>query len=304
MMRMASDRSKGLAFVFGGELAWSLGGMISRFISIDDAWTVVFWRGVFAAAFLIVFMLAKNGWKSTLRSFQVMGLPGIAVACCFAFCSASFVIALSNTTVANVLMLQSATPLIAALIGWAFFGEKAGLATWFAIAAVAIGVFVMFSGGVNSEVSWLGDGLALAIAAVFAIAIVLTRRHANIAMMPATALGVLIGACIGASQAASLAVSQQDMFSLFAFGAINLGLGLALFSMGARLVPAIIVALMTVIEPVLGPVWVWLVHAEVPTTRALIGGTFILGALLFHVLLQGANAENSTEQAKSAAISS
>jgi drug/metabolite transporter (DMT)-like permease len=304
MITFRLEHSKGLVLLLCGELAWSLGGMISRFIKVEDSWTVVFWRGVFAATFILVFMLARNGARSTVRSFQAMGLPGFAVACCFAFCSASFVIALSHTTVANVLMLQSATPLIAALIGWAFFHEKVNLPTWCAIAAVVVGVVVMFSGGIDSRLSWLGDGLALGIAAVFAIAIVLTRRFSSIGMLPANALGVLMGAGFGALQAGTLSVGSVDLAYLFAFGAINLGLGLAFFAHGARLVPAIIVALMTLIEPVLGPIWVWLVHGEVPATRTLIGGAIILAAILVHVLMQSSKAEETIKQPKTAAISS
>jgi drug/metabolite transporter (DMT)-like permease len=78
-------------------------------------------------------------------------------------------------------------------------------------------------------------------------------------------------------------VTWADLAWLAAFGALNLGLGLALFSYGARLLPAAIAALVGTLEPVLGPLWVWLVHGEVPAHRTLIGGGIVFAALLAHL---------------------
>jgi drug/metabolite transporter (DMT)-like permease len=79
------------------------------------------------------------------------------------------------------------------------------------------------------------------------------------------------------------AVSPADMLLLFAFGALNLGLGLAFFVTGARLVPSAVAALIGTSEPVLGPIWVWLVHDETPSERTLLGGSLIVLALIAHL---------------------
>jgi drug/metabolite transporter (DMT)-like permease len=84
--------------------------------------------------------------------------------------------------------------------------------------------------------------------------------------------------------AGSLAMSTTDMALLFTFGALNLGLGMALFVTGARLLPASIAALIGTLEPVLAPIWVWLVHSEVPSQRTLIGGAIVVLALVSHFL--------------------
>ena len=70
---------------------------------------------------------------------------------------------------------------------------------------------------------------------------------------------------------------------LFAFGALNLGLGLACFATGARLIPAAFAALLGTFETLLGPVWVWLVHGEMPSARTIVGGAVIFVALLVHI---------------------
>jgi hypothetical protein len=115
----------------------------------------------------------------------------------------------------------------------------------------------MVSESLDGAVSPIGDGLSLLIAVMFSIATVITRRFAHVRMTPATCLGTMLAAAFAASQATQFAVSGHDMAFLFAFGVINLGLGLAFFATGARLVPAAIAALLGTFEPILGPIWVW-----------------------------------------------
>src|SRR5690606_19789993 len=159
-MTMASsplrDERKGWLLIFLSALMWSFGGTIARFIEIGDDWTVIFWRSVWAAAFLIGFMVWRDGWHGMLKLFANMGLPGAAVAICFATASASFVVALAYTTVANILLMQAGVPLLAALIAWALFGEKVSRATWMAIAAVIAGIAVMVSDSFHATVSPVG----------------------------------------------------------------------------------------------------------------------------------------------------
>ena len=246
----------------------------------------MFWRSVWAAAFLICFMVWRDGWRGTLKLFRDMGLPGLAVAFCFATASTCFVVALAYTTVANILLMQAGVPLLAALFAWVLFRERVAVATWVAIAAVIAGVAIMVSESLDGAVSPIGDGLALLIAVMFSIATVITRRFAHVRMTPATCLGTMLAAAFAASQARQFAVSADDMGFLFAFGVVNLGLGLAFFATGARLVPAAIAALLGTFEPILGPIWVWLVHAEVPSARTIIGGAVVVAALLVHIGLE------------------
>ncbi len=276
----------GYLLVFLSALMWSLGGTIARFITIDDSWTVVFWRSVWAAAFLIAFMAWRDGPRGTLKLFRDMGLPGLAVAVCFATASTCFVVALSYTKVANILLMQAGVPLLAALLSWLLFREKVSAATWAAIAGVIVGVAIMVSESLGGAVSPIGDGLALLIAFMFSIATVITRRFAQVRMTPATCLGTILAALFAASQVGQFAVSPRDMGFLFAFGVINLGVGLAFFATGARLVPAGVAALLGTFEPILGPIWVWLVHGEVPSARTMVGGVVVVAALLVHIGLE------------------
>lgn len=280
------DERLGVLLVFLSALCWSFGGAIARYIEVDDSWTIVFWRSVWAAVFLVGFMIWRDGARGMLRLFAGMGLPGLAVATCFAIASSSFVVALTYTTVANILLIQTGAPLMAALLAFCLFGERIAPATWVAIACVIAGVLVMVSESLTGAVSPMGDGLALLIAFVLAVATVVTRRYAHVRMTPATCLGMIIAGGFAATQAGGFAVSAGDMAILVAFGAFNLGLGLAFFASGARLVPAALAALVGTLEPVFGPIWVWLAHGEIPSARTLIGGAIVFAALFCHLLLE------------------
>ena len=282
----AREERIGVVLVFLSALLWSLGGTIARFIETPDHWSVVFWRSAWAAAFLVAFMLWRDGFRKSLVLFREMGLPGLAVALCFAVASVSFVVALAYTTVANILLMQAGAPLIAALLGWLAFREPVGALTWAAIAAVMFGITVMVSDSLGGGISPLGDGLAFTIAVALAVATVLTRRYAHVRMTPAVCLGTVIAGAAAAFQTSDFAVTGADMGFLFAFGAINLGLGLALFASGARLIPAALAALIGTFEPILGPIWVWLVHGEEPSERTLLGGAIVFAAVLAHIALE------------------
>ena len=277
---------RGACLVLGSATVWSFGGAIARYLTVSDSWTVVFWRSVFASAFLLAFMFWQHGSQGTQRLFRAMGWAGVGVGLCFATASTCFVVALSYTTVANVLLLQAGVPLMAALMSFLLFRERVPRATWVAIAAVIAGVAIMVSESVGANVSPIGDGLALLVALAFAGATVITRRHAHVAMMPAVCLGTLIAACVSGAMTHGFAVNVVDGLLLFAFGALNLGLGLALFVTGVRLLPSAVAALIGIAEPVLGPLWVWLLHSEVPSQRTLVGGATVFVALLAHIVWQ------------------
>ncbi len=112
-----SARLTGILFVAGAGLLWSTGGTLARFIGAEDAWTIVFWRGTFAA--FVSRRLHAPARKACGHNSRLPchGLAGLIVGFCFAVASTSFVIALQYTTVANIVLMQAATPLIAALIG-------------------------------------------------------------------------------------------------------------------------------------------------------------------------------------------
>jgi drug/metabolite transporter (DMT)-like permease len=300
----------GATLVFLSALFWSFGGAIARFLHISDSWTIVFWRCLFAGLFLVGFLVIRDGPAGALRLYRNMGVPGLAVAFGFATASTCFILAIGYTTVANVVLIQAGVPLLAALMAWIVYRERIAFSTWVAIAAVIIGVAIMVTGGplvatiiralgieagsestlgatvpgIDTSKAWIGNLLALTIAFVFAMVTVVTRRFQNVRQTPGASIGCLAAAAFAASQASGFAVTMPELGILFVFGALNLGLGMALFVTGARLIPSAFAALLGTAETVLGPVWVAIVHGEIPGVETIIGGAIVLAALLGYLM--------------------
>jgi drug/metabolite transporter (DMT)-like permease len=208
-----------------------------------------------------------------------------------AIASASFIVALNYTTVARVLFLQAAAPMIAALLAWVMLGEPVSVRSWAAMLIALAGVGVMV--GAPGRGGILVDLLTIVIPFAFAISLVITRRHRHISMAPATCLAqVLIFVC-AVPFAHPGSVDARNLVLLILLGAGQIGLGLALLSVGARLLPAAEIATITLLEVVLGPLWVWIFVSERPSPAILIGGAIVVVG----VLLQ-ASGEPATDVAE------
>jgi drug/metabolite transporter (DMT)-like permease len=183
--------------------------------------------------------------------------------------------------VAHVLLFQASSPFLAALLAWFLMREPIPRRTWVAMAAALAGVAIMIGGSLGSGGIW-GDALCFVMAGGFAVVIVITRSHREISMTPATALGMAIAFAATAPFSHIGGVPGRDIFLLAALGAGQIALGLILFTAGARLIPAAQAGLITLIEIVLGPLWVWLIYREEPDAPTIVGGSVIVGAVLLH----------------------
>ena len=276
-------RQRGLLLVAAAAVLWSLGGLIVRYLGAVDVWTVVFWRSTFAVLFLAGFILWRDR-RQALAVVLAIGWPGLLVAVCFAAASTAFVVAVGLTTVANVLIVLATAPLMAAGLARLLLGEPVRRATWLAMLAALAGVALMVSDSAGRG-ALLGDAIAFITAFCFALASVTIRRHRAVRMTPAVGLGAAIAAIATFPFAAPLTVAAADFGLLAVFGTVQYGLGLALFATGARLAPAAPVAMLTLLEPILGPLWVWLALGEHPGAIALAGGAVVLAALVVDTAL-------------------
>lgn len=221
-----------------------------------------------------------------------MGRPGWFVAAAFSASSIGMVVALSRTSVAVVLVIFSLSPLAAALMARVIIGEYVPRYTWVAIAVTVAGVVFMVSGP-SAKSSTVGVLVALVIPLSFGFGTVIIRRDAHISMAPAMFLAGAISAVISMPFANPLAVSGHDLVLLIAFGFAQLGVGLAIFSVGAARAPASDVALLSMIEPIMGPIWVWLFMDEYPGVPALIGGGVVFAALAVHTVYAAARSSTA-----------
>jgi drug/metabolite transporter (DMT)-like permease len=271
-------RGTGLLLVAVAATIWSTGGLIVRSLDVADSWTISFWRSLFASIFLTGYVVVQ-GRRSSLASLRQIGWPGVVVGACFATASLGFVLALGLTSVANTVIILASAPFVAALLAWLLLGESIGGRTWLAMLVTIVGLGVMVQGSAGRR-SLAGDLIALAIPAAFALATVIIRRQRHVRMSPAMLVGTLIGLSVSALFAGDLAVSGHDLLLLVVFGAFQLGTGMAIYVVGARMAPSAEVTLVSLLETVLGPLWVWLFADEQPGRSAMIGGSLVLVALV------------------------
>jgi drug/metabolite transporter (DMT)-like permease len=268
-------RRRGQVYVALAALAWSSAGVLQRELSVGTA-TQVAGRAFFVALALLAFV-AFTERGGVRRAFASFGLAEFAVAICVAVASSAFIVALNHTTVANVLFMQAVAPIAAALIAWVGLRESVSGRTAVAMVVALGGVGLMVGGPGGAH----GLGLALSVVMTFsfALSVVITRHRRDISMAPAICLSqVLVLAAVGPF-AHPGTIGPNDLLLIVVLGAGQIGLGLAFLTMGARLIPAAEVALITLLEIVLGPLWVWLALSERPSTTTLVGGAVVVAAV-------------------------
>ena len=273
-----SEQQKGRAFVALAAVVWSTAGLFQRELAVDTA-TQIAGRAAFAALGLLVYVVATER-RETLRAFRALGLSGLAVAALIAVSSASFIAALNHASVANVLFMMALAPILAAALG-TLVGDPVDRRTWAAMGIAVVGVGVMVGG--PGHPSSLGQLLSLIMSVSFAGILVITRHRREISMAPGTVLSQLVLLVAFAPFADFGGAGPRDVTLLAAFGITQVCFGFIFLTIGARLIPAGEVALITLLEIVLGPLWVWLFLSERPSTATLVGGAIVLAAVLSQV---------------------
>jgi drug/metabolite transporter (DMT)-like permease len=267
---------RGQIYVALAAVAWSTAGVLQRQLTLDTT-TQVFGRAVFAGAALLVYVaLVERG--RVLYAFKSVGLAGVAVAFCVASASASFIAALNHASVARVLFILAVAPVLAALLARVTLREPITRRTAWAMALALAGITLML--GAPGEGSLAGDALAFLAALSFALMVVITRWRHDVSMAPATCLSQAILVVAFLPFASPGEIAADDVAWLAALGIGQIGLGFALLTVGARLIPAAQVGLIILLEVVLGPVWVWLALDERPSTLTLVGGAIVIVAIV------------------------
>ncbi len=276
-----SRRWRGVALVAGAAAVWSIAGIITR-LTATGVWTTLFRRSIFAGAFLCCYITVKErgDWRKVVKRF---GWPSLGIAVTFAAAMISFITALYETTVANVLFIQATAPFFAALGAWFLLRERVLVRTLVAISLALFGVGIMVSDSAASG-RLLGDSLSVIVAACLAATIVVARHYPRLQMTDPMCAACLITALVTAPLASPVQVSLNELMLFAVFGICQMGLGLIMFSAGVQRIPAAEAGLASVLETVLAPIWVWLAVGEVPGRLALIGGGVVLIAVLGHLV--------------------
>ncbi len=272
----------GALLVVSAALLWSLMGLFIRGIEEAGTWAVLLWRSLGALPVLGAWIL----WTSRghpLRQIAATGRAGVIGGLCLVAAFAGAIFAIQSTTVANAVFLFSASPFLAALLGWVILREPVRPATWAAMALGGVGMFVMVREGLSAG-ALTGNLAALGSALGFAGFTVALRAGRVAQAMPVSFLGCVFSAAVAAAVLAATGQDAlppaRDLALAGAMGAVILAIGMVLYTLGSRRLRAAEATLLSLVEVMLAPLWVWLVIGETASPATFAGGAVVLAAVV------------------------
>lgn len=275
------NRPRGTLLVLLAALCWSTAGLIVRHIE-SRGLPVVFARSAFMALSVGLYLTLIHRQR-LVEIFRQAGrtsaISGLLLGASFVL----FILAITEMPVANAYVLMSASPLVSALLGRWWLGERLSPTILAAILIALFGIGVMFADGMG-PMSLTGALCAAGVALAFGANVVLLRRKSHVDMVPSAFLGGLFSAFATLPFAQVDAIPLGDLPWLAVLGFVQLGAGLILFVHGTRHLPSAEASLLTLAEAVMAPVWVWLAYAETPGPATLLGGLIVLGAVVLQTL--------------------
>ncbi len=276
------SRPLGLVLMFIAPVLWSTAGVVTRHIERATPFELVFWRSLFDFLFVALALAALR--RSPFR----MTWPGLASGVLWAIMFTAFMIALTLTSTANTLVVMSVAPLLTALLARAFLSDPIPMGTWIAVGAAFVAIAWIFGSDLHAHTARDLTGMLIALAIPIASAVnVITLRSvaADLDLRPAVMLGGALSCLIALPFALPLQATAKDIALLAFLGVFQLGLPCMLLVMASRVLLAPEIALIGLLEVVLGPLWAWLGAGEVPAQATLVGGAILLAALALNELV-------------------
>lgn len=274
----------GVLLVVTAAVLWSLTGLMIRQIDQAGTWAVLFWRSVGMIPVLLIYIAFASGGRVVQR-MRGVGIAGAVGGAGLILAFAGAIYAIQATTVANAVFLFSASPFLAAILGWLILKEPVRPATWAAIALAGVGMYIMVREGLAAG-AMLGNIAALLSASGFAIFTVALRWGRSADMMPAVVLGgvfsMIAAGVVLALTGGSLVAPAGDIAISMAMGALVLASGMVLYTLGSRVIPAAELTLLSMVEVMLAPIWVWAVLGETASVGTFIGGAVLMVAVGFN----------------------
>ena len=273
-------------------LLWSTAGVITRNLDSASSFEATFWRSAFCGLVLAIVLTRMRGpgfWRRLLHSPRVIWISGV----CWSIMFTAFMVAITLTTVANVLIVMALGPLITALFARFFLRHRLPVTTWLAIVVAGLGIAWMFSQEGDSTFSLSGTLVALAVPLAAAVNFTTmqyvgldTSKVKMVAfddkpqdMMPAVLIGAMISALATLPLSWPLQASGHDLGLLSLLGVFQLAVPCILVVRLSRELAAPEILLLALLEVIFGVVWVWLWAGEHLSVNTLSGGMLVLGAL-------------------------
>ncbi len=267
-------------------LMWSTAGVVTRRLESAASFEVTFWRSFFTAIALGVYFSVSHG-RATVgllrRGGKALWLSGLMWSVMFT----CFMLALTLTTVANVLITMSVAPLITAVLARFTLGQPVARRTWVAIVIAGAGIAWMYGHSVSADPRHLlGTLVALGVPVAAAINWnTLQRSGTSVDLVPALLIGALVSSAVSLPLALPLQASTHDVALLALLGVFQLAVPCVLAVRLARALPAPEISLLALLEIVFGIAWVWLGTSERPSVQVLAGGSLVLATLAINELV-------------------
>ncbi|MBX3624219.1 MAG: DMT family transporter [Rhizobacter sp.] len=288
---MALTHGRAAALMVLVTLLWSIAGVVTRHLDAAASFEVTFWRSAFNALGLGIALHWMRGpalWRGLVRSPWPVWVSGL----CWSVMFTAFMVALTLTRVANVLVTMALGPLITALFARLFLHHKLAPRTWAAIVVAGGGIGWMFSQGASAQEAGALAGIAVAFAVPVAAAINWTvLQHVNHGndeahdMLPAVLIGAVISSLVTLPLAFPFKATPHDVALLGMLGVVQLAIPCLLVVRLSRVLPAPELSLLGLLEVIFGVLWAWWGAGEAPGTTALTGGALVIGALVANELV-------------------
>lgn len=265
-------------------LMWSIAGVVTRHLEVAKSFEVTFWRSAFTVLALAILLPGLRGGAALTRSLREGGRTLWISSVCWCVMFTAFMLAITLTTVANVLVTMAIAPLLTALIARAFLGHRLAMRTWVAISVAGVGIGWMYAREFSAADPGhlLGTAIALGVpiaAAINWVVIQHTRHAANVDLLPAVLIGALMSALLTLPFALPFAASAHDLRLLALLGVVQLAIPCLLSVAAGRYLSAPEASLLALLEVVFGVAWAWWGAGEAPAVHVLGGGALVLAAL-------------------------
>ena len=269
-------RNKGLLLSLLAVIIISPDSLLIRLVNIDD-FSLIFYRSALPIITILVFLI-YNYQKSFIKSFLLIGFPGVIYAILYAITHICFVYSIQNTAVANTLVLIASAPIFAAILSVFILKEIPNIFTWIII-FIALSAMIIIGWGSYISTGIYGDVMALIVAVGMGLSMVLVRFYKNKDLVPACLLGCLIAALYALPFNINFSLNNSQIFLLLLMCLIILPIPFIVLTIAPKYAPAHEVALIFLMESVLGTTWVWFIIRESLPLNTIIGGTILLIAV-------------------------
>ena len=268
----------GYILLLFGAFCLSWGGLIVRSFQDANVWHILILRSFFFLIGLSIFLIIIYK-KNAFKKIKEVGFPGLIGGFVMSVSFVAFIIAMLNTTVANVVFIISTQTMFLAIFGYFYLNEKVSLIGFISIVLAMFGIVIMIGDSVSTG-SLFGNLIALIVPINFAILVMVIRKYPNLDMVPAIFYSGLFTCIYGLIMTDTLIFSSHDVFMGFLMGVPQLAVGFICITIGSRTTASATVGLLMLMETICAPIWVWLFLNEIPPLSVFIGGTVIVSAII------------------------